>query len=209
MAYTYNGYTYYRPITKPISPVTLTGGGSLNYETGFITGGNVGTWSGTFEVEARFDGDSLVVVTRGGSQRSVQAQIIEVRDTVPPVVTGSTTSENIAVNGVFGATTNIPIEIGVSQEYRAQTLVVSGSVYAEDRFADWSDVQEVKVRGKWLLASYTQANALLSIFLVGRGRRSRFAHSDLGAVRFDSDALVMRRVSFDSYEADLALHRYL
>ena len=61
--YTAGAYDYYRPITLPVSgSVTLSGGGTLDYSTGIVSGGAGGTWSGEFRIPARYDSDALSTV---------------------------------------------------------------------------------------------------------------------------------------------------
>lgn len=58
--YTKDGHTYYRKIVKPITgTITVTGGGSLNYATGVVTGGTPTAWVGQFHVHCRFDTDAM------------------------------------------------------------------------------------------------------------------------------------------------------
>lgn len=59
--YTFGGNIYYRPITKPINgTITLVGGGTLDYSTGIVDGGSPTSWSGEFDIHARFDTDEMV-----------------------------------------------------------------------------------------------------------------------------------------------------
>jgi uncharacterized protein (TIGR02217 family) len=59
--YTSGAQTYDRVITKPVSgTVTVTGGGTVDYTTGIITGGTPTSWVGEFDVPVRFDTDELV-----------------------------------------------------------------------------------------------------------------------------------------------------
>lgn len=66
--YTFGAFTIDRRITKPVrGRIVINGGGSppdtgLDYSTGIITGGALGspaTWSGEFDVHARFDTDTM------------------------------------------------------------------------------------------------------------------------------------------------------
>ena len=51
-----NPVTQYRPIYKPVAgTVLLSGAGSVDYETGLVTGSGGGTWGGEFDVPCRFD----------------------------------------------------------------------------------------------------------------------------------------------------------
>lgn len=71
--YSSGSATYTRKITKPISAITVSGGGSysVDYSTGIITkssGANPTGWSGEFDVPVQFDADELpwVVASRSG-----------------------------------------------------------------------------------------------------------------------------------------------
>lgn len=79
-AYTSGPTTYNRKITKPVSgTVSFSGGGTLDYTTGLITGSSGGTWSGQFDVEARFDVDEMQMVLEDVGIRSWQKiPIVEV-----------------------------------------------------------------------------------------------------------------------------------
>lgn len=91
--YTSGSQTYNRDITKPISPIVLSGGGSytVDYTTGLVTvvSGAIPTaWTGQFDVPARFDHDDLKwdLVTRAGGGIIYQAQqlrIVELRIVTP------------------------------------------------------------------------------------------------------------------------------
>jgi uncharacterized protein (TIGR02217 family) len=71
-SYTSGAATYTRKITKPVSAITVAGGGSytVDYTTGIITknsGASPTGWSGEFDVPVQFDSDELFwqVATRG------------------------------------------------------------------------------------------------------------------------------------------------
>lgn len=50
-----------RIITKPDNPVTLVGGGTVDYDTGIVTNATIPTsWAGTFKVQVRFDTDEMM-----------------------------------------------------------------------------------------------------------------------------------------------------
>lgn len=54
--YTFGSRTFYRKITKPISgAISITGSGTLDYETGIVTGGTPTAWTGQFHMHARFN----------------------------------------------------------------------------------------------------------------------------------------------------------
>jgi uncharacterized protein (TIGR02217 family) len=60
--YTFDGETFDRFITKPISGKVTTDAVSLDYNTGIATSGTV--WSGEFDCHARFDTDKMKAVTK-------------------------------------------------------------------------------------------------------------------------------------------------
>lgn len=78
--YTSGGITVQRKITKPVSgTVSFSGGGTLDYATGLITGGSGGTWSGQFDVHARFDVDQMrLQLTEIGIEHWEGIPIVEV-----------------------------------------------------------------------------------------------------------------------------------
>lgn len=207
-------YINYRPITKPVSDNSLgtsfsiSTGGSVNFTNGFVTGGSEGTWTGNFEIEARIDNDSTIVIDNGGHQRHLNLRIIEVTDTVPPVIPWSVSTEFLG-NTVSGSFGNTPIEIGMSTDFRQRTHIVAPTAAAEDRFKDWTSAQRAVVTGKWMFSTYANMQLFLDSFMVARGRKSRLEHPQLGVMRFGSDALTFRRVSFSTYEADLSVLRYI
>lgn len=66
--------TYTRKIAKPVSTITVAGGGSytVDYTTGIVTkvsGASPTGWSGEFDVPVQFDSDELLwqVATRGAA----------------------------------------------------------------------------------------------------------------------------------------------
>ncbi len=70
-AYTYGARTFIRPISKPVpGTVTITGGGTLNYTTGLISGGDPVSWTGEFDVPVEFAEDlmDVEVVNRSGTK---------------------------------------------------------------------------------------------------------------------------------------------
>lgn len=50
---------YLRKITLPVYPITLVGGGTVDYSTGIVSGGSPTAWSGEFDCLARFDTDQM------------------------------------------------------------------------------------------------------------------------------------------------------
>lgn len=58
--YTSGAFTLVRKITRPVTgTVTFTGGGTLNYSTGLITGSSGGAWTGEFDIPVRFESDEF------------------------------------------------------------------------------------------------------------------------------------------------------
>lgn len=88
--YASGSLTYYRPIYKPRSAISITGGGSytVDYTTGIVTrnsGAAPTAWTGTFDIPARFDQDELmweVAAPHGNSMLYLaqQMRIVETRD---------------------------------------------------------------------------------------------------------------------------------
>jgi uncharacterized protein (TIGR02217 family) len=68
-----------RYIQRPKSPILFTGGGSLDYSTGIISGGSGGTWGGEFYVPCRFDGELPVEIMEARIQ-SVTFTLREIRN---------------------------------------------------------------------------------------------------------------------------------
>jgi hypothetical protein len=60
-AYNFDGETYNRDITKPVSGTIVTDASSLNYTTGIATSGTY--WHGEFDCHARFDTDKMKAET--------------------------------------------------------------------------------------------------------------------------------------------------
>jgi len=60
-AYNFDGETYYRVITKPVSGAIVTDASGLNYTTGIATAGTY--WHGEFDCHARFETDKMKAET--------------------------------------------------------------------------------------------------------------------------------------------------
>ena len=61
--YTFQGQTYQKVVTKPISgKVTVVGGGTVDYSTGIVEGAP-SSWYGEFDLHCRFDTDRMVSLT--------------------------------------------------------------------------------------------------------------------------------------------------
>jgi hypothetical protein len=78
-AHTFGGETAYKLVQAPVT-ATLSGAGSVNMDTGVVTGASPGdTWSGTFDLWMRFDSDwaAITAVTNGVWEKDVE--LVEVR----------------------------------------------------------------------------------------------------------------------------------
>lgn len=62
LAFTAGSLTRYRYIYKPYGTILLSGGGSVDYSTGLVTGGGGGTWGGEYHLPCRFEGDFPVSI---------------------------------------------------------------------------------------------------------------------------------------------------
>lgn len=68
--YAFGSRTFDRLISKPVNgTVTITGGGTLDYTTGVITGGSPTAWTGEFDVPCAFMTDLLTaeIINKQGS----------------------------------------------------------------------------------------------------------------------------------------------
>ena len=127
--YTAGSVSYDRPIVKPISgTVSFSGGGTLNYETGIIIGGRGGTWSGEFEIQARFTGDRYTERNFFVDWHEVQLEIVETFDYDIPGAAGASLASLITYNFP------LPFEVGRNAYQDWSTYVVQGGGYSEDRF---------------------------------------------------------------------------
>jgi uncharacterized protein (TIGR02217 family) len=80
--YTVGSSTYVQTITKPVSgTITITGGGSLDYTTGLVTGGSPTAWTGNFDVPCRFGDDvpQAGLDSSGGLWSWNSLKIVEIR----------------------------------------------------------------------------------------------------------------------------------
>jgi len=63
--YTFGALTFYRMITKPIEgELSWTGGGTMDYDTGIVTGGTPSAPVGHFHMHARFNTRQLIMRMR-------------------------------------------------------------------------------------------------------------------------------------------------
>lgn len=82
--YVVGGFTYVRIIRKPVSgTIAITGGGTLDYATGLITGGAPTAWHGEFDCKCRFDIDRMRRATINRSPET--GELIVGWDSIPIV----------------------------------------------------------------------------------------------------------------------------
>lgn len=199
--YQVGSVTYNRPITKPINgTVSFTGGGTLNYETGIISGGAGGTWSGQFEIQARFDTDRYVERNFAIDKHSVALTVIEVWDSGIPTVTNSDPGS------VMTYSLALPVESEPVPRLRMQdwnTYIWTGAAYAEDRETSYSGGY-VGFMGNIMASNRTNLDTLLSLFLCARGRRSGFQYEGFN-VRLGRDDLNLSFTGNESFQASMPL----
>ena len=200
--YSAGSATYDRPITKPIDgTVTFSGGGTLNYETGIITGGSGGTWSGQFEIQARFGSDRYIERNFSVNKHSVVVSIIEVWDSAIPAVTNSAPPSTITCS------LDLPVESDPNPRSRFQdysTYIWRGSPYAEEREAAYGVGGYLGFEGNILCSSRANLETLISLFLCVRGRRSAFQYEAFN-VRFGRDDLNISFNGNESFQASMPL----
>jgi uncharacterized protein (TIGR02217 family) len=194
--YTAGAVSYDRPITKPVSgTITHSGGGTLDYSTGIISGGAGGTWSGEFEIQARFTGDRYTERNFFVDWHEVQLEIVETFDYDIPGAAGASLASLITYNFP------LPFEVGRNAYQDWSTYVVQGGGYSEDRFAQYSNGL-AGFEGNVLCADRADLETLLSAFLCVRGRRTGFQREAFN-VRFDRDALVIGYTGNESFQCPL------
>lgn len=196
--YTAGSVNYDRPIVKPVNgTVTFSGGGTLNYETGIISGGSGGTWSGQFEIQARFSVDRYVESNYFADWHEVTLEIVEAFDYDIPGTAGSGIASIISYNFP------LPFEIGRNRFWDFSTYIVQGGGHSEDRFPQYAS-GAIGFEGNVLCKSRDELETLISAFLCVRGRRSGFQYEAFD-VRFDRDALVIGYTGNESFECPLGL----
>lgn len=195
--YTVGGVSYDRPITKPRSgTITFTGGGTLNYSTGVISGGAGGTWSGQFEIQARFGSDRYLERNFYINWHNVQVSIVETFDSAIPAIASSAPGDLITYSFA------LPIEVGRERYADFSTAIWGGSPYAEDRLPQYAD-GFVGFAGNVLCKNRTNLETLISIFLCARGRRSGFQFEAFN-VRFGRDQLSIGYTGNESFQAPMS-----
>ena len=191
--YTAGATSYDRPIVKPRSgTITFSGGGTLDYETGIISGGTGGTWSGEFEIQARFPSDRYIETNYYTDWHEVTLDIVEAYDYAIPGAPGASLPSTIAYEFP------LKLEVGRQRHHDFSTYVVEGGGYSEDRFAQYAN-GVVGFAGNVLCKSRAELETLLSAFLCVRGRRTAFQREGFD-VRFDRDALVIGYTGNESFE---------
>lgn len=194
--YTAGSVTYDRPIVKPKSgTITFSGGGTLDYESGVISGGAGGTWSGEFEIQARFSADRYTERNFFVDWHEVQLEIVETFDYDLPGASGSSLASTI--NYEFP----LPLEVGRNRYADYSTYVVQGGGYSEDRFAQYA-TGLTGFEGNVLCQDRADLETLLSAFLCVRGRRTAFQRESFN-VRFDRDALVIGYTGNESFQCPI------
>jgi uncharacterized protein (TIGR02217 family) len=194
--YVAGSVTYDRPIVKPRSgTVSFTGGGTLNYETGVISGGSGGTWSGEFEIQARFGGDHYIETNYFANWHEVALDIFEVFDYDIPGASGVTLPPTIAYEFP------LKLEVGRERYHDFSTYLVQGGGHSEDRFSQYAN-GVVGFSGNVLCKDRNDLDTLLSAFLCVRGRRTAFQRESFD-VRFDRDALVIGYTGNESFECPI------
>jgi uncharacterized protein (TIGR02217 family) len=196
--YTVGSVNYDRPIVKPVNgTVTFSGGGTLNYETGVISGSGGGTWSGEFEIQARFATDRYIETNYFVNWHEVTLDIVEVFDYDIPGAAGA------ALPSTISYSLPLPLEVGRQRHHDFSTRMVQGGGYSEDRFQQYPN-GVVGFAGNFLCQNRAALETLISTFLCVRGRRTAFQREGFD-VRFDRDALIMSYTGNESFECPIAL----
>jgi len=78
-AHAFGGSTAYKLVQAPVT-ATLSGAGSVNMDTGVVTGAAPGdTWTGTFDLWMRFDADDAAITANAQGVWTKDIELIEVR----------------------------------------------------------------------------------------------------------------------------------
>jgi uncharacterized protein (TIGR02217 family) len=194
--YVAGSVTYDRPIVKPVNgTVSFTGGGTLDYESGVISGGTGGSWSGEFEIQARFSTDHYSETNYFVDWHEVTLDIVEVFDYDIPGIAGAGLPSTITYEFP------LKLEVGRNRFQDFSTYIIKGGGHSEDRFSQYVN-GVVGFAGNVLCKDRTDLETLLSAFLCVRGRRTAFQREGFD-VRFDRDALVIGYTGNESFECDL------
>lgn len=200
--YTFGSYTYDRPITLPKSgTVTFSGGGTLNYSTGVISGGAGGTWSGEFYVPARYDSDALSTVYNLPMSASAAVGIVEVWDTDIPSLSNTVAPSRIS--DAFPLTWDLGIDVSRNWSTR-----ITGTGFHEERTQDAEQERNIYRNANGHCRTEDELTAILSLFLICRGARTAFTYAGL-PFRFGApgglSALQLARTGYGSYAASSPL----
>lgn len=196
--YSFGGVDYYRPITLPKSgTVSFTGGGSLDYSTGIISGGAGGTWTGEFYIPARYDSDALDTVYSLPMNAAASCGIIEVWDSDIPSIANAAPPARIA--SAFPLT----FDLGVDVQRNWSTRITTTGFH-EERTQEAQQERNVYPNAVGHCATEAHLDAILSVFLVCRGARTAFEFASL-PFRFGApgglSTLVLTRTGYGSYSA--------
>lgn len=198
--YSFGGIDYSRPITLPKSgTVSFTGGGSLNYSTGIISGGSGGTWTGEFYIPARYDSDALSNVYSLPMNASASCGIVEVWDSDIPALS------NAAPPARISASYPLTIDLGIDQQPNWSTRIATTGFH-EEREQDLAAERVIFRNAVGHCATEADLDSILSLFLIARGRRSGFLYGGLD-YRFGADILILERTGYGSYRAATPLVR--
>ena len=202
--YTAGGYTHRRPITKPVlGSLTWSGGdpSSVDYTTGIASfgGGPATSWSGEFDVNARFAFDIYREENIFSDFHTVgDIEILEAFDHGVSEVASDTPASTIT--HAFP----LPVEVGRARRPVWQTYVSAAGIgYYEEREPTYAS-NKLIVEGVALASTRSELDSLLALFLVARGRRSAFQYEATN-YRFGSDYLPINATGHDSFEADISL----
>lgn len=185
------------------SPISPPGGTSLNTETGQLTwggslsGGDVLTWSGNFEIVARVADDIFDSSLVNVNARGMRINLIEVLDENPRDLASVSLPSSISGSMV------LPFANGLNISYLHSTELWRGG-YTEFRAPRWSAGGRRRFSGKVMLSSRAALRTMLDYFLAARGRLLAFAYDGI-SVRWATDELNLQRVAHNDWEADVEL----
>lgn len=196
--YTCGAVSHDRPIIKPVSgTVSFSGGGTLDYETGIISGGSGGTWTGNFEIPARFASDHYTEANFFADWHEVGVEIIEAADADYPALTAEVPGVTITY------ALPVALEVGRRRSQHWSTYVHAGGGYSEHRETQYA-ARKSGYAANAIIPTKAVLESLISLFLCVRGRRTKFQYDSLNC-RFERDDLGIRTTGTNAYEADIAL----
>lgn len=200
--YTAGAYTYDRPITLPISgTVTYSGGGSLDYSTGIISGGSGGTWSGEFRIPARYDSDVLSTVYGMPFNAQANCDIIEAWDSDIPALSNTAAPARMDVD--FPLSFDLGIDVTRNWSTKIET-----TGFHEERTQDAPAERNVYRNAFGHVPTEAHLDAILALFLIARGARSGFNFAST-PFRFGAPggvaSLILERTGYGTYRASTPL----